>query len=56
LIIDRYRILTLFTSKLDAHSDIVLAVDASQEREFIATGGMEKDKTVKFWVPSVIEE
>ncbi|GMH64278.1 hypothetical protein TrST_g3629 [Triparma strigata] len=36
----------------DAHSDIVLAVDASKEREFIATGGSEKDKTVKFWTPT----
>ena len=28
------------------------AVDASKEREFLATGGSEKDRTVKFWVPA----
>lgn len=38
--------------ELAGHADAVLAVDASREREFVATGGMEKDRTVRFWAPA----
>lgn len=37
---------------LTNHDDAVLAVDVSSKKEFIVTGGMEKDKTVKFWSKS----
>ena len=33
------------------HTDAVLAVDAHDKKELIASGGMTKDKTVQFWAP-----
>ena len=33
------------------HTDAVLAVDAHDRKELIASGGMTKDKTVQFWAP-----
>lgn len=33
------------------HTDAVLAVDAHDKHELIASGGMTKDKTVQFWAP-----
>ena len=34
-----------------AHKDVVLAVDTHDSMELIASGGMSKDRTVRFWVP-----
>ena len=36
---------------LEGHLDAVLAVAAHDSQELIATGGMTKDKTVRFWTP-----
>jgi COMPASS component SWD3 len=33
------------------HKDVVLAVDAHDEKELLASGGMSKDRTVRFWAP-----
>lgn len=33
------------------HKDVVLAVDTHDSLELIASGGMSKDRTVRFWVP-----
>ena len=33
------------------HKDVVLAVDAHDEIELLASGGMSKDRTVRFWMP-----
>ena len=33
------------------HNDVVLAVDAHDQKELLATGGMTQDKTVRFWAP-----
>ena len=38
---------------LDAHSDMAIAMDVSKTRQFLATGGMEKDPTVRFWAPKI---
>lgn len=37
--------------RLDAHTDACLAVAAHDTKEILASGGMCKDKMVKFWVP-----
>jgi COMPASS component SWD3 len=37
---------------LQGHTDAVLAVDAHDSQELIASGGMTLDKTVQFWAPS----
>jgi COMPASS component SWD3 len=34
------------------HTDVVLAVDAHDSKELIATGGMTLDRTVRFWAPA----
>ncbi|CAB9524814.1 WD repeat-containing protein [Seminavis robusta] len=36
---------------LEGHTDAVLAVDAHESQELIASGGMTQDKTVQFWAP-----
>lgn len=36
-------------TRLPAHSDAVLAVDAHPSRALLATGGTESDRTVKIW-------
>ncbi|GMH77603.1 hypothetical protein TrRE_jg9760, partial [Triparma retinervis] len=36
---------------IEGHGDAVLAVDSSGQVDMMATGGMEKDPTVKFWAP-----
>jgi len=36
---------------LEGHNDAVLAVDAHDKMELIASGGMTQDKTVHFWAP-----
>jgi COMPASS component SWD3 len=36
---------------LEKHKDVVLAVDAHDKKELIASGGMSQDKTVRFWAP-----
>ena len=36
---------------LEGHTDAVLAVDAHDKKELIASGGMTQDKTVQFWAP-----
>lgn len=36
---------------LEGHTDAVLAVDAHDKQELIASGGMTHDKTVQFWAP-----
>ena len=33
------------------HKDVVLAVDAHDQMELLASGGMSKDRTVRFWAP-----
>ena len=33
------------------HTDAALAVSCSKTKEFIASGGMQNDRTVKFWAP-----
>ena len=33
------------------HTDAILAVDAHDKQELLASGGMTKDKTVQFWAP-----
>ncbi|CAJ1944631.1 unnamed protein product [Cylindrotheca closterium] len=33
------------------HKDVVLAVDAHDKMELLASGGMTKDRTVRFWAP-----
>jgi COMPASS component SWD3 len=33
------------------HKDVVLAVDAHDQMELLASGGMSKDRTVRFWMP-----
>ena len=33
------------------HKDAVLAVDAHDQMELLASGGMAKDCTVRFWMP-----
>jgi COMPASS component SWD3 len=33
------------------HKDAVLAVDAHDQMELLASGGMSKDRTVRFWMP-----
>jgi COMPASS component SWD3 len=33
------------------HKDVVLAVDAHDTKELLASGGMSQDKTVRFWAP-----
>ena len=33
------------------HKDVVLAVDAHDKRELLASGGMSQDRTVRFWAP-----
>jgi len=40
--------------ELEGHKGAVLAVDAGKHTEFIATGGMVEDKTVRFWAPGVL--
>eukprot|EP00980_Cylindrotheca_fusiformis_P004352 scaffold925_cov129-Cylindrotheca_fusiformis.AAC.5 len=35
----------------DVHKDVVLAVDAHDKKELLASGGMSKDRTVRFWAP-----
>mmetsp|Transcript_3084 Transcript_3084/g.6998 ORF Transcript_3084/g.6998 Transcript_3084/m.6998 type:complete len:290 (+) Transcript_3084:508-1377(+) len=35
-----------------AHKDVVLAIDTHDSMELIASGGMSKDRTVRFWVPN----
>ena len=38
------------------HNDVVLAVDAHDQKELLATGGMTQDKTVRFWAPKTEAE
>ena len=38
------------------HTDVVLAVDTHDEKELLASGGMSKDRTVRFWAPMREEE
>jgi COMPASS component SWD3 len=33
------------------HTDVVLAVDAHDQLELLASGGMSRDRTVRFWMP-----
>ncbi|KAL3923347.1 MAG: hypothetical protein SGILL_001714 [Bacillariaceae sp.] len=33
------------------HKDVVMAVDAHDSMELLASGGMSKDRTVRFWMP-----
>ncbi len=33
------------------HKDVCLAVDAHDQMELLASGGMSKDRTVRFWMP-----
>ena len=35
----------------EVHKDVVLAVDAHDSLELLASGGMSKDRTVRFWAP-----
>jgi COMPASS component SWD3 len=45
----------LIRQTLKGHNDAVLAVDAHQSLEFIGSGGMTKDKCVRFWSTSTVE-
>jgi len=46
----------LVKQTLAGHDDAVLAVDAHDSLELIASGGMTKDKTVRFWTTTNIPE
>jgi len=35
--------------KLNGHKDVVVAVDAHPTRSLIASGALDKDRTVKLW-------
>lgn len=50
--LQRRSIRQVLDEKSGGHTDAVLAVDAHDSNEILATGGMSNDRKVKFWIPS----